>query len=314
MDYFFISLMNGLIYGLLLFMVSAGLTLIFGMMGILNFAHASFYMLGAYFAYTLLPYSGYWFAIILSPLIVAFVGIVIERYFLRRVHRYGHAHELLLTFGLAFIIAELIKFFFGDFPVDYRVPADLDFPAFTINGNNYPFYRLLMGTVAILMFISIYLLLAKTRIGLIVRAAIYKPKIAEVLGHNVPLVFMAVFGFGAGLAGLAGAVAGAFYTTNPNMALELGIIVFVVVVVGGLGSLEGAMLASLMIGCMTSFAVGIDLSLADLLSHVGLGEWANQVGGMMTLKISSVAASLPFLLMLVVLVLRPSGLMGEKEE
>jgi branched-chain amino acid transport system permease protein len=121
-----------------------------------------------------------------------------------------------------------------------------------------------------------------------------------------------VFGVGAALAGLAGAVAGAFYTTNPNMAIELGAVVFVVVVVGGLGSLEGAMLASLLIGVTTSLAVGVDASLADLLSLLGARAWAEHIGGLLTLKLSSLAASIPFALMLLILLVRPSGLLGEK--
>ncbi len=143
----------------------------------------------------------------------------------------------------------------------------------------YPFYRLLMGGIAIAMFIAIYLVLTRSRVGIVVRSAIYKPHMTEALGHNVPLVFMGVFGAGAALAGLAGAVAGAFYTTNPNMALELGVMVFVVVVVGGLGSLAGAMLASLLIGIITSLAVTVDGSLADALALIGAGDWARGVGG-----------------------------------
>src|SRR3546814_625846 len=228
METLIVSLLNGVIYGLLLFMVSAGLTLIFGMMGVLNFAHASFYMLGAYFAYALQDSLGFWGALVASPILVGFVGVVMEKYFLRRVHHHGHAHELLLTFGLSFIIAELVKLFFGNFPVDYRIPASVDFPLFRLGVTHYPAYRILMGSVAVAMFILLYLLLTRTRVGIVVRSAIYKPRMAEALGHNVPLVFMGVFGVGAALAGLAGAVAGAFYTTNPNMALELGVMVFVV--------------------------------------------------------------------------------------
>ena len=313
MEQIIFSLLNGVIYGLLLFMVSAGLTLIFGMMGVLNFAHASFYMLGAYFAYTLQDPIGFWPAVIVSPLLVGLVGVVVERYFLRRVHHHGHAHELLLTFGLSFIIAELIKLFFGNYPVDYRVPPSLDFSAFSLGSTQYPAYRLLMGGIAILMFVVIYVVLTRTRVGIVVRSAIYKPRMAEALGHNVPLVFMGVFGAGAALAGLAGAVAGAFYTTNPNMALELGVIVFVVVVVGGLGSLPGAMLASLLIGIITSLAVSVDGSLADLFALVGLGDWARGVGGLMTLSLSSLAATLPFACMLLILLVRPRGIMGDKE-
>ncbi len=312
MDWLLVSVMNGVVYGLLLFMVSAGLTLIFGMMGVLNFAHASFYMLGAYFAYTLLDLVGFWIAILIAPILVGCVGVVVERYFLRRVHQHGHAHELLLTFGLSFIIAEIVKLFYGNYPVNYRIPEFLDFAAFAVGGINYPAYRLLMGGVAIAMFIVIYLLLTRTRVGIVVRSAIYKPKMAEALGHNVPLVFMGVFGVGAALAGLAGAVAGAFYTTNPNMALELGVMVFVVVVVGGLGSLAGAMLASILIGVITSLAIGIDASLADLFALFGAREWAEGVGGLLTLKVSSMAASLPFALMLLILLVRPHGLLGEK--
>ena len=312
MDTLAVSLLNGVIYGLLLFMVSAGLTLIFGMMGVLNFAHASFYMLGAYFAYALQDALGFWGALVASPLLVGLVGTAVERFFLRRVHHHGHAHELLLTFGLSFIIAEAIKLFFGNYPVNYRIPPSLDFAAFTVGSANYPAYRLLMGGVAIAMFVLLYLLLTRTRVGIVVRSAIYRPRMAEALGHNVPLVFMGVFGVGAALAGLAGAVAGAFYTTNPNMALELGVMVFVVVVVGGLGSLEGAMLASLLIGVITSLAVAVDVTLADAFALVGARGWAEQVGGLLTLKVSSLAATIPFALMLLVLLVRPGGLLGEK--
>ncbi|WPB57359.1 branched-chain amino acid ABC transporter permease [Xylophilus sp. GOD-11R] len=312
MDQLLISLLNGAIYGLLLFMVSAGLTLIFGMMGVLNFAHASFYMLGAYFAYTLQSVVGFWAAVALSPVLVGLVGVVVERFFLRRVHHHGHAHELLLTFGLSFIIAELVKLFYGNFPVNYRIPASLDFSAFSLGGAQYPVYRVLMGGVAIVMFIAIWLLLTRTRVGIVVRSAIYRPRMAEALGHNVPLVFMGVFGVGAAMAGLAGAVAGAFYTTNPNMALELGVMVFVVVVVGGLGSLGGAMAASLLIGVITSLAVSVDASLADLLAPFGGRAWAEGVGGLLTLKLSSLSATLPFALMLLILLVRPRGLLGEK--
>ena len=312
MDTLIVALLNGTIYGLLLFMVSAGLTLVFGMMGVLNFAHASFYMLGAYFAYALQGTLGFWGALVAAPVLVGFVGVVVERFFLRRVHHHGHAHELLLTFGLSFIVAETIKLFFGNFPVNYRVPKSLDFAAFTIGSADYPVYRVLMGAVAIAMFAVIWLLLTRTRVGIVVRSAIYKPHMAEALGHNVPRVFMGVFGVGAALAGLAGAVAGAFYTTNPNMAIELGVMVFVVVVVGGLGSLGGAMLASILIGVITSLAVGIDASLADLLAIVGARAWAESVGGLLTLKVSSLAATIPFALMLLILLVRPSGLLGEK--
>ena len=312
LEFVAISALNGIIYGMLLFMVSAGLTLVFGMMGVVNFAHASFYMLGAYFAYALTLQFGFWVGLVISPVLVALIGIAIERALLRPVARHGHSHQILVTFGLAFIIRELVKLFFGRFGVPYQVPPELRFAAFTIFDTAYPFYRMLMGGVALAMFALLFALLQWTRIGIIVRAAVHRPAMVEALGHNVPLVFTLVFGIGAWLAGVAGALGGAFFTTNPNLELDLGIIVFVVVVVGGLGSLQGALIASLLIGLINSFAVGFDTSLADVAALVGLGDWARSVGGLMVLKLSSVAASMPIVIMLVVLLLRPAGLLGER--
>jgi branched-chain amino acid transport system permease protein len=311
MEFLVISSLNGVVYGLLLFMVSAGLTLIFGLMGVLNFAHASLYMLGAYVGYTLST-TNFWLGLLTAPVLVGALGVAIERGLLRRVHAFGHGHELLLTFGLAFVIEEVVKLIFGNYPVNYSVPPDLRFAAFRVFGTDYPFYRVFIGLVAVFMFASLWLLLTRTRVGLIVRAAERRPVMAEALGHNVPLVFTGVFGLGSALAGLAGAVAGAFYPTSPNMALELGVVVFVVVVVGGLGSVEGSLLASLLIGLFTSFAVGLDWSLATVLDPVGLGDWARGVGGIFTLTLSSLSGAVPFLLMLIVLLVRPAGLLGER--
>ena len=313
MEYFVVSLLNGVVHGLLLFMVSAGLTLIFGMMGVLNFAHAWLYMLGAYVGFTVSSVTNFWFGLLLAPIVAGLVGALIERYLLRRVHGHGHAHELLLTFGLAFIIEEVIKLFYGDALVGYQMPDYMRFAAFSIFDTNYPFYRLFMGAVALGMFALLYLLLTRTRIGIIVRAATYKPFTVEALGHNLPVIFLGVFSVGTALAGLAGAVAGAFFPTGPNMAVEVGTLLFVVVAVGGLGSVTGALIASLMIGVFISFAVGLDVSLATILALVGLGEWAQQIGGLLTLRLSTVANGVPFMLMILVLLLRPAGLMGDRQ-
>src|SRR3546814_7687815 len=185
MEFFTVSLLNGTVYGLLLLMVSAGLCLIFGMMGVLNFAHTSCYMGGAFLAYSLEKVLGFWPAIIVSPLIVGVLGALVERYLLRRVHRYGHGHQLLLTFGVSFIIAEVIKLFYGNYPVNYRVPDSLSFSAFSVFGADYPFYRLLIGGTSILMFVLIYLFLTKTRVGILVRSATYKPRRVEALGQKI---------------------------------------------------------------------------------------------------------------------------------
>lgn len=312
MTYLLSSLVNGLVFGLLLFMVSAGLTLIFGMMGVLNFAHSSLYMLGAYLGYSIGRWTGFWPALLFAPLAVALIGAFIERFMLRRVHRYGHAQELLLTFGLALIIHEAVKLFYGPYPVEYTVPPELAQTAFSANGLNFPLYRLFIGAVAVSMFVCLFLLMKFTRVGLTVRAALSQPQMVEALGHNVGLVFLFVFAVGAGLAGLAGAVAGAFYPTGPNMAEDLGSIVFVVVVVGGLGSLEGALIASLAIGLLTTLTVGLDWTLAGALAPLGLSEWAASVGGPFAITLSSLTGSLPFIIMLLVLLIRPAGLLGER--
>lgn len=312
MEFFVTSLVNGLLYGMLLFMVSAGLTLIFGMMGVLNFAHASFYMLGAYFGYTLSGFMPFWLTLVVAPLMVAIIGMLVERYILRAVHRYGHMHEVLVTFGLGYIIQELIKMVYGNYAVSYQTPDAWKFSAFTLFDTTYPFYRVMIAIVGTLMFTMLALMLRFTRVGIVIRAAIRLPKMVEALGHNVPVVFILVFGIGAWLAGMAGTLGGIVLVTSPNMALDLGIIVFVVVIVGGLGSLEGALLASLLIGLVATFTVGIQVSIADVLGYLGWAD-ASRSGGLMTAKVGTFAAAMPMLIMLVVLLIRPAGLMGEKQ-
>ena len=196
MEFFTISLLNGVSYGLLLFMLSSGLTLIFSMMGVLNFAHASFYMLGAYVAYSTSLFLGFWPALLIAPLIVGLLGAGFEKYCLRKVHHFGHVPELLITFGLSYLILELVQLVWGRSSVDYRVPAALDGPLFTVFGTQFPIYRGFMMLVALLMLLAIWLLLTRTRIGLVIQAALTHPETVESLGHNVPRVFMMVFGGG----------------------------------------------------------------------------------------------------------------------
>ncbi len=295
MEFFAISLLNGLSYGLLLFMLSAGLTLILSMMGVLNFAHASFYMLGAYAAHTVSQSLGFWPALVLAPLAVGLAGALFEKHLLRRAHRLGHVPELLVTFGLSFVVLEVVQLVWGTGPVDYRVPPELAGPLFTLYGAQFPLYRGFMMAVSIGMLLALWLVLTRTRIGLVIQAALTHPQMAEALGHDVPRVFMWVFAGGAALAGLAGVIGGNAFVTEPGMAATVGSVVFVVVVVGGLGSLSGAFLASLGIGILQTFAVGLDWPLG---------------GG---IKASQLAPVLPYLLMVAVLALRPRGLLGRRE-
>jgi len=303
--------LNSLVYGLLLFMLSVGLTLIFGMMGVLNLAHASFYMLGAFLAYTISLRLGFWAALVVVPLLVGGVGAAVERYGLRTVHKHGHVAELLFTFGLAYIIGEVVPLVWGRNPVPYRVPAELDFALFQIGANAYPAYRLFMMGVAIAMFLGLFLALARTRLGLVVRAALTHPDMVGMLGHDVPKVFTLVFGAGCALAGLAGVIAGNAYTTEPGMARSLGAIVFAVVVMGGLGSIWGALAASLLIGFVQVGSISLDLTLGAALMRLGIA-----VPGVMTdiwsISIARVAPVVPYVLLVLVLAVRPRGLMGTR--
>jgi branched-chain amino acid transport system permease protein len=343
MEFFTISMLNGLSYGLLLFMLSSGLTLIFSMMGVLNFAHASFYMLGAYVAYSIARLIGFWPALFVAPLVVALLGALFERHALRRVHKFGHVPELLITFGLSYVILELVQLIWGRTAVEFQPPEVLRGPAFTLINSSvdglrfmwgaaapelcraadaavrvvcspFPATRGFMMLVALFMLLALWLMLTRTRIGLVIQSALTHPEMVEALGHNVPRVFMLVFGAGAGLAGLAGVIGGSTFVTEPAMAATVGSVIFVVVVVGGMGSLAGAFVASLLIGVVQTFAVALDHSVGSLLGDIGLALPAGLAGNtLMTMTLAQVAPILPYLLLVLILIFRPKGLLGTRE-
>ncbi len=343
MEFFIISMLNGLSYGLLLFMLSSGLTLIFSMMGVLNFAHASFYMLGAYVGYSVSRWVGFWPALIIAPLVVGAMGAGFERVCLRKVHKFGHVPELLITFGLSYVVLELVQLVWGRLALEFRPPDILQGPAFTlinhsVNGlsvlwgvapvelcnsadaavrvvcSPFPATRGFMMLVAMVMLVGVWLLLTRTRIGLVIQSALTHPEAVEALGHNVPTIFMLVFGAGAALAGLAGVIGGSTFLTEPAMAATVGSVIFVVVVVGGMGSLSGAFLASVLIGVIQTFAVAFDFSVATLAQQMGiqLGAAASN-NSFVKLTLSQVAPILPYLFLVLILIFRPKGLLGTRE-
>lgn len=278
--------LHGLAYAGLLFLVSSGLTLVFGMMNVLNFAHASFYMLGAYFALSILRITeNFWLALIISPILLMLIGAFVERYLLRKVHVLGHVHELLLTFGIAYIIHEGVKWIWGTSP---QAMAVTGFLAGTVKlmGITYPVYRLFIFCVSALLGLVMAFVLYRTRIGIIVRAAVDDSSMVSALGINVPLVFMGVFAVGAALSGFAGVTAGPLLSVFPGMAETILIDAFVVIVVGGMGSLGGAVLASFIIGQLQSFGV---------------------------ILFPQFSLALIYMLMALVLVVKPEGLFGEKQ-
>ena len=336
-SYLLISTLNGLSVGLLLFMLASGLTLIFSMMGVLNFAHASFYMLGAYFAYTIAGLIGFWWALLLAPPLVGTLGALFERSALRRVHKFGHVPELLITFGLSYIILELVQLVWGRQAVDFKPPAALAGSLFTIISQpeglslawggksalcttastictTFPAFRAFGMAIAVLMLVALWLVLTRTRIGLVIQASLTHPQMVEALGHNVPRVFMLVFGAGTALAALAGVIGGALRVTEPSMAQAVGAVVFAVIVIGGMGSLAGAFVASVALGIIESFAVSSDHSISDGLQALGMAISPETFGyAVWSVKLSQIAAILPYLLLVLILIFRPKGLFGTRE-
>ena len=277
---------HGLAYGMLLFLVASGLTMVFGMMGILNIAHASFFMLSAYFSYQVLAVFGsFWLALLVAPVVAAAFGVLCERLLLRRVHAFGHMGELILTVGISLVILEGVKVFWGTESLPIHVPALLE-GRLALGGLDYPVYRLFVIGLALVVLGLLAALLYTTRLGTVVRAAVSDAGMVNALGVNVPLVFMLVFGTGTWLAGVAGVVIAPILTVYPGLADQMGMDAFVVVVTGGLGSLWGAFLVSVILGELNSYGVQF---------------------------VSQLAPVLMFVFMAIVLAFRPMGLFGERE-
>jgi len=277
--------LHGMVYGMLLFLVSSGLTLVFGMMGILNIAHAAFYMLGAYLAYTTVAVTGnFWLSLLVAPIVVGLLGAAVERGMLRRIHAFGHAYELLLTFGLFFMMAEAVRWIWGNYTLQVPTPALLT-GSIPLLGSQYPVYRLFILAFSGAICLVMALVLMRSRVGIIIRSAVADGEMVSALGINTQLVALGVFSVGAALAAIAGVIAAPFLQADPSMGAAILTDSFVVIVIGGFGSLLGALLASLMIGELQSFGI---------------------------LWFPAFAMVFQFLLMAAVLVLRPQGLFGEK--
>jgi branched-chain amino acid transport system permease protein len=310
-----LGLFNGITYGMLLFLMAAGLTLVFSMLGVLNFAHTGFYMLGAYFGYTFsqLLGLGFWWGLLAAPLCCAILGALVERFGLRYVLRYGILGPLLFTFALEFVLVELVALVWGKQPVAYKVPASLDFALFTLYGIEYSAYRTFALGMSLVVLVSLFVMLKTTRIGVTVRASLSHPDIVNALGHNLPALRAGVFMLGAALAGLAGALAGNMLGTEPGMSNQLGTILLIIIVVGGLGSLAGAFIASILIGVLQTLAISTGLSWGDLLGPFQQGAAAFIDGTALGEPLSRFATLIPFVMVIAILVFKPRGLMGHRE-
>ena len=284
-DALIIIFLNGLANGMLLFLISAGLTLIFGVMGILNFAHGSFYMLGAYLTFALvvqgkLPLI---FALVFAPIIVALLGGIIEVLCLRRIYQQDVSFQLLLTFAFGLIINDFVRLIWGSAPLTIPTPQ-LWRASIEILERTYPVYNLLIILIAPIVGISLWLLLTRTRFGKIIRASAQNRIMAGALGINVPRLFTVVFMLGAWLGGVGGVLAAPLRTINPALAEQVIIDSFIVSVIGGLGSLPGSLIGALMLGQINAFGI---------------------------LIAPRAQVAFPFILMAITLLIRPRGLFGK---
>lgn len=277
---------HGIAYGMVLFLIASGLTIIFGMMGILNLAHAAIFMLSGYFCYQVIAMTGsFWAGLVLAPIGTGVFGIFLERVFLRRIRAFGHLGELILTLGISLVILGLVKIFWGTQSLPIQVP-DLLQGMVNMGGLEYPIYRLFIIGMSLMVMVLMILLLYKTRLGKIVRAAVSDRDMVNALGINIPVVFMLVFGVGCWLAGIAGVAIAPILTVFPGLADQVGMDAFIVVVTGGFGSLAGAFVVSIIFGLLSSYGVQF---------------------------LSQLAPVLMVMFMAVVLAIRPNGLFGVKE-
>lgn len=279
---FLIQFLNSIQYGLLLFLLASGLTLVFGIMGVINMAHGSFYMIGAYLAYWLAKQTGsLWLAIPIGLLIVLLLGVVLESVLFRRLYQRDHLQQVLLTFGLILIFEELRSILFGDEVQGVAIPALLNYSIPLTENLSYPVYRLFVSGTCLVIAAAMYWVIQKTRLGMMIRAGSSNRKMVQSLGINVKLLYGLVFAVGLALAAFAGMIAAPLSSVYPGMGNQILIICFVVVVIGGIGSIKGALVAALMIG------------IADTLGKVFLPEFSGFA---------------VYLLMAVILLWRPQGL------
>jgi len=292
---FLIQLLNAVQYGLLLFLVASGLTLIFGIMGIINLAHGSYYMIGAYLAWSLSGSLGnFWAAIALGIVLSVLLGMLLEWLLIRHFYRRDHLYQVLLTYGLILIFEELRSIIWGDDVHGVAIPDVLSASVTLTDTLEYPVYRLWMSGVCVVLAVLMYWLIQHTRLGMMIRAGASNRDMTQSLGINIQLLYRLVFALGVALAAFAGMIAAPVSSVFPGMGGQVLIICFVVVVIGGIGSVKGALVAALLIGLVDTFGKVLEI----------------EVGGFRVLP--ELAGMSVYLLMAMVLLWRPEGLFGKR--
>ena len=292
---FCIQLLNAVQYGLLLFLVAGGLTLIFGIMGIINLAHGSFYMVGAYLAWSLsMHFGSLWLAIPAGIVLSVLLGMALEWLLIRRLYRLGHLQQVLLTYGLILIVEELRSIVWGDEVHSVPMPELLSASIPLTDTLSYPVYRLWISAVCVVFAVLLWFLIQRTRLGMMIRAGATNREMVQSLGIDIDLLYRFVFALGVALATLAGMIAAPVSSVFPGMGNQVLIVCFVVVVIGGIGSVKGALVGALLIGLVDTFGKVVEL----------------KIGGFRLLP--ELAGMSVYLLMAVVLLWRPAGLFGKR--
>ncbi len=291
--------LNGLQYGVMLFLMAAGLTLVFGIMNLVNLAHGSLYMVGAYFAVAATQWTGnYLTGVALGLLGTLVVGMLVEVIALRTLYEREHLDQVLATFGLILFFNELVAIVWGRASLYTSLPAWLQGHVELFTGTRYPFYRLVVIGVGLTVAAMLWYVVTRTRLGMLIRAGASNRTMVGALGVNIKLLYTIVFGFGAALAGLAGLMAGPIYSVQPGMGELILIQVFVVIVIGGIGSIRGALLGAIIVGVVDTLGRAF---LKPLLGQVISPTAAESAG-------PALASMMIYLLMAVVLAVRPAGL------
>jgi branched-chain amino acid transport system permease protein len=292
---FLIQLLNAVQYGLLLFLVASGLTLIFGIMGIINLAHGSFYMIGAYLAWSLSGrFGNFWMAIVVGVVLTVLLGMLLEWLLIKRLFRRDHLYQVLLTYGLILIFEELRSILWGDDVHGVAIPDVLSASIPLTDTLAYPVYRLWMSGACVVLALLMYWMIQHTRLGMMIRAGASNRDMTQSLGINIDLLYRLVFALGVALAAFAGMIAAPVSSVFPGMGGQVLIICFVVVVIGGIGSVKGALVAALLIGLVDTFGKVLQV----------------EIGGFRILP--ELAGMSVYLLMAMVLLWRPEGLFGKR--